>query len=119
MIPQTITLHPFQASNKQEIYNNWNLGIRNVLYVLPTGGGKSIVTSDIVLDGVYSGLKQAVVAHRNELVTQMAMHLAKRGIEHQIIASQSTITQAEKEQRKELGRSFVNMSARRSTPYSW
>ena len=53
----------------------------------------------------------AVIAHRNELVSQMASHVANRGIYHKVIGSTDTIKQITKQQRKEFGRSFVNPSA--------
>lgn len=106
-----IVLHDYQQQLKNDIYRSWDSGARNVLAVLPTGGGKSIVMSDIILDGAREGLKQAVIAHRNELVVQMAGHVAKRGIPHKIIGSKSTISQAVAEQREMFGRSFVNPTA--------
>ena len=105
-----IVLHDYQQKLKDGIYHEW-ASVRNVLAVLPTGGGKSIVVSDIVLDGYRANLSQAVIAHRNELVTQMSKHLANRGIEHRIIGSKTTISEATNEHRKEFGRSFVNPSA--------
>lgn len=108
---QNIILRPDQAILKQDIYNGWSSGLRNVLAVLSTGGGKSIIVSDIVLDGVNMGLKQAVIAHRNELVSQMSMHLANRGIVHRVIASNQTIAQIRREHREAHGRVFINPSA--------
>lgn len=42
--------------------------------------------SDIVLDGHLQNLNQVVIAHRTELVAQMSIHIAERGIKHRIIA---------------------------------
>lgn len=108
----TIILRPDQASLKQGVYNEWNAGAQNVLAVLPTGGGKSIVTTDIVLDGHNQGMTEVVMAHRNELVSQMSMHVARRGIKHRIIGSASTIAGIVQEHRAEFGRSFVNPDAK-------
>ena len=107
-----IILRPDQAELKQSVYNEWSNGAQNVLAVLPTGGGKSIVTTDIILDGHRAGLTEVVMAHRNELVGQMSMHVARRGIMHRIIGSASTISGIVAEQRAEFGRSFVNPDAR-------
>ena len=35
-----ITLRPYQKEVKQKIYNAWKSNYRNVLAVMPTGGGK-------------------------------------------------------------------------------
>jgi len=108
-----IILRPDQATLKQDIYAEWSAGHSNVLGVLPTGGGKSIITTDIILDGHQNGLNEVVMAHRNELVGQMSLHVARRGIKHRIIGSKSTIAGIVQEHRAEFGgKSFVNPDAR-------
>ena len=79
--------------------------------VLPTGGGKSIVVSDIVLDKYMLGATQCVIAHRTELVSQMSMHIARRGIPHRVIAPKNVVSAIVKEHRREFGQSFVNPTA--------
>lgn len=107
-----IHLRPYQTDLISEVYQAYRDGFRNVLAVMPTGAGKSIVVSQIVLDGHQQGLTECVIAHRNELVSQMSLHVARRGIPHRIIASRSTIAQITAEHRREFGRSFVNPDAR-------
>lgn len=109
-----IVLHDYQNNLKHGVYNAWQSGQRNVLAVLPTGGGKSVVVSDIVLDGYHMGLSQPVIAHRNELVSQMSIHIGSRGIPHRIIGSDSTISEIRREHHKIFGRSLINPSARTS-----
>lgn len=106
-----ITLRPDQADLKQRVYNDWFIGKQNVLAVLPTGGGKSIICTDVVKDGIEKNLLQTVIAHRNELVGQMSVHLANRGISHGVIASNPTITAIRSEHREKFGKSFINPSA--------
>lgn len=107
----TITLHDFQSKLKYDAYNSWNAGNRNVLAVLSTGGGKSVIMSDIVLDHYKINQRVSVIAHRNELVTQMSTHIARRGIPHRIIGSKSTISEAVSIHREKLGQSFVHPTA--------
>lgn len=107
-----ITLRPYQADLVACVYQAWQAGHRNVAAVLPTGAGKSLCVSQIILDGHQQGLTEAVIAHRNELVGQMSMHIARRGIKHRIIASRTTIAQVTAEHRREFGRSYVNPDAR-------
>jgi DNA repair protein RadD len=107
-----IILRPDQAELKAGIYRHWNEGDRNVLAVLPTGGGKSIIVSDIVLDRHHMGATQCVIAHRTELVGQMSLHVARRGIKHRIIAPKPVVNQIMAEHRREFaGRSFINPDA--------
>lgn len=105
----TLQLRPYQDNLKQGVYNSWNHGNRNVLAVLPTGGGKSKVMTSMVIDGVVQNWWQVVLAHRNELVTQMSMHLAQEGLQHRIVGSKETVADATAMHREEFnGRSFVN-----------
>ncbi len=106
-----ITLRPDQEKLKLDTYSAWNAGARNICMVLPTGGGKSVVLSDIVADKLRMGRRQAVIAHRNELVSQLAGHLARREIPHRIIAPSNIVSQIAAEQRAEFGRSFINQTA--------
>lgn len=111
----TVILRPFQQELKHEIYSAWSRGQKNVMAVLSTGGGKSVVISDIILDGVNAGMNQPVIAHRNELVSQMSMHIARRGIPHRIVGPNNIVSQIIKLHRKKFnGRSYVNHSARTS-----
>lgn len=107
----TIQLRPYQSDLISRVYQSYHAGNRNVLAVLPTGGGKSVIVSQIILDGHLQGLSECVIAHRNELVGQMSMHVARRGIPHRIIASKQAVSQITAEHRRELGRSFVNPNA--------
>ncbi len=106
-------LRPYQKQLKAAIYNGWNAGKKNMLAVLATGGGKSVIVSDIILDGSQIGMTQAVIAHRNELVSQMSSHLARRGIYHRLIVPPGVIAEVSRLHREEFnGRSFINMSSR-------
>lgn len=107
----TIVLRPDQANVRDGVYNDWANGAQNVLAVKPTGGGKSIVISDIALTYDRQNGKQAIIAHRNELIGQLAGHMARRGIKHRIIAAQQTVSAITAEQRQEFGKSFVNPDA--------
>lgn len=107
-----ITLRPDQWQLKNGIYQGWQSGHRNMLAVLPTGGGKSIIVSDIVLEKDNQGARQCVMAHRNELVGQMSMHIANRGVRHRIIGPQSTINSIVANHRREFnGTSFISPTA--------
>lgn len=107
-----IVLRPDQQALKQGVYDAWSNGARNVLAIAPTGAGKTILTTDIILDGHNQGLNECIMAHRNELVSQMSLAVAERGIPHRIIGSNSTIAGIVQEHRAEFGRSFVNPDAR-------
>ena len=107
-----IILRPDQFHLKNDVYNGWNSGIKRMLAVLPTGGGKSVVMSDIILDNHNNNANQIIMAHRTELVSQMSIHVAKRGIKHRLIAPKNVISQVIKDHRREFnGFSYINPTA--------
>lgn len=108
----SITLRQDQQELKNAIMSDWQHGARNVAGVLSTGGGKSVIVSDIALDGARVGMQQVIIAHRNELVAQMSTHIARRGIPHRIVGSNSTVALVTRQHRRDFGRSFVNPSAK-------
>lgn len=65
---------------------------RNPLYVLPTGGGKSVVIARVIAVLAGMGCKVCVAAHREELVSQLSAALTVLGVEHGIIASGHELT---------------------------
>jgi superfamily II DNA or RNA helicase len=71
------TLYEYQSSDKARIEEALTL-YRSVLYQLPTGGGKSIVLTSLISD--YRTENIVVLAHRNELTTQLRNHLSSMGI---------------------------------------
>lgn len=109
----TIQLRHYQTKMVNDINSAWNSGARNVLAVLPTGGGKSVIVSQVALDREQQGANQCIMAHRTELVAQMSMHIANRGIKHRIIAPISVVRQITNDHRAAFnGRSFINPDAR-------
>ena len=106
-----VELRPYQQDVVNKVYNSWQAGNRNVCLVMGTGLGKSVCMSSIALDFYNRNQHTAVVAHRNELVSQMSCHLANVGIPHRIIAPTSTISQITYKHRQQFGKSFVNPSS--------
>jgi len=102
-------LRDFQQKVETEVEQAWSAGHTNVLAVLPTGGGKTALFSSIVAK---TGGVRAVTAHRSELVSQIALSLAKWGVAHNIVASQSTQRDCVAAQQSELGRSFYSPSSK-------
>jgi superfamily II DNA or RNA helicase len=106
-----IILRPDQQRLKSGIYEGWQNGLRNMLAVLPTGGGKSVIVSDIALDGNNAGMRQVIMAHRNELIAQMSHHVARRGIYHNVIGDEKIVKAIRASHRDEFGLSFVHPTA--------
>lgn len=103
-----ITLRDYQQNVVDRVYNSWQNGNRNVALVMGTGLGKSICMSSIALDFKNQHRNVAVIAHRNELVSQMSCHLARAGIVHRVIASNTTVGQITRKHRALFGKSFIS-----------
>ena len=102
-------LRSYQQSLKQNIHAAWSSGHRNVLAVLPTGGGKTVIFSSVLADQ-----KDACVAiaHRSELVSQMSLTLARNGVQHRVIGTPSLARVCAHLHAVELGRNFTSPHAR-------
>lgn len=102
-------LRDYQQKNYDEINQAWVDGFINVLSVLPTRTGKTVIFSHLLAS--HNGVSFAIV-HRQELVTQMSLTLAKNGVIHNIIAPKNVIRNICKIHMDELGKCFFSPSAR-------
>jgi len=98
-------LRDYQQNSVNQVHQAWNNGNKNVMVVLATGGGKSVIVSDIVAHHQGSC---CIIAHRQELVSQMSLHLARDGITHRIVASKAVIKMCVKMQMMEFGKCFYD-----------
>lgn len=89
MIP---TLRPYQETAVAAIRAAFGGGRRRVLFVLPTGGGKTVIFSHIVAGAVGKGRRALIVAHRREIVRQISRSLGDLGVRHGMIAPGHTMT---------------------------
>lgn len=101
-------LRPYQQQGVEAIRAAWQSGARRVVYVLPTRGGKTVMFSSVLQQ--HTGAAVAI-AHRQELVGQISLSLARFGIRHQIIGPRDVIKMILDMQREELGRTFYDPSA--------
>ena len=105
----TFQLRPYQTNTKTDIYNAWAAGHSNVLSVLPTGAGKTVTFSDIIRE--HTGAAVAI-AHRQELVSQISLALARDKIRHRIIGPKNVVKLCVNLHMLELGASYYDPSAR-------
>ena len=80
----TVHLRPFQLDLERDTYAAWAAGARNVMAVAATGSGKTVFFSKIIRD---SAGASCAIAHRQELVSQMSVTLARNGVRHRVIGS--------------------------------
>lgn len=78
-------LRDYQLTGENEIRARIRAGYRRVLYVLPTGGGKTTVAASIINQARAKGSKILFLAHRRELISQCSERLDGLGVDHGII----------------------------------
>jgi DNA repair protein RadD len=82
-----VSLRPFQATGVHEIRGAFMDGHRAVLFVLPTGGGKTYTFVFIAEQAAIKGNRVCILVHRQELVDQASRSLHAIGCNHGIIAA--------------------------------
>lgn len=80
-----ITLYPHQQLSVQNISSRYRSGARRVLFVLPTGGGKTVVFCHIISRLAAAGGRVLMLVHRRELLSQASASLHRFGVEHGLI----------------------------------
>ena len=121
MITTARQLRPYQAEAVQAVLHEWGSETRRTAVVLPTGTGKSTVIAKLAAESAQMGLRVALLAHRGELLDQMAdtvpqvdPRLSRPGIvradendhDHQIVAA-SFQTLVNEDRHAALGRRDV------------
>lgn len=107
-----IQLRPYQQAGVQGIRQSFAAKNRAVLYVLPTGGGKTFTFSYISNGVQRRGRRVLILVHRKELLIQASMSLAKLGIMHALIAQGPHIREIQRQHMVELRTCAVDQSAR-------
>ena len=104
-----LILRPYQCEAEQDVYDAWDMpGVLNVLLVLPTGAGKTATFSVILHKHIG---KAIAIAHRQELVLQISMALARDGVIHKIIAPKPIIKMCVNAQLSKFGKQFYSPNA--------
>ncbi len=83
-------------------------GKRSLAVMVPTGGGKTHIISH---RAKIAGCQTVDIAHRQELVYQISMALARDGVTHRILAPDNVANYIVKRQHHAFGRSYVDGGA--------
>lgn len=83
----TLTLRPYQSDAIASIRDAFAKRHRAVLFVLPTGGGKTVVFSSITTGAAAKGNRVCILVHRVELLEQASRSLNSLGVRHGLIAA--------------------------------
>ncbi|UTC25980.1 DNA helicase [Phage vB_KsaM-C1] len=106
------TLRPYQKKLVEETYAQWDAGKQFVAMVSATGSGKSMTLTDIVRSERDRGQYVLVLAHRQELITQLSDTMGRMEIRHQIIAANKVVRFAAKQSMENHGVNYVDPTAR-------
>lgn len=78
-------LRPYQVEAVDGARAHLRRGAKRVLIVCPTGGGKTVIASDIIHRAESKGSRVLFLAHRRELIQQTADKLRRFDVRHGII----------------------------------
>jgi len=85
-----IKLYPFQRHVITELRRAWMQGHRRQVLALPTGGGKTVVATQMIHNAARNGHRSMFVVDRIELVEQAASHLHALGLKVGILQGDNT-----------------------------
>ena len=87
-----VNLRDYQLKDIQSIRDKFRQGHKSVLYVAPTGSGKTVIFSSITQSAAEKDNSVMITVHRKELLNQCSDALEDLGIEHGIIAPGFSMT---------------------------
>ncbi len=102
-------LRQYQQEATDQTYAAWDSSHKNVLLVLPTRSGKTVVFSKIIeKHNEYS----CAIVHRKELVGQISLALARNGVRHKIIGPKKLVRYIVNLHMKFLRKSFYDPASK-------
>lgn len=103
-----VTLFPEQTVAAADTDRLLSQGNKNVLCVLPTGVGKTILQAEYARRAHVEGKIMLLFAHRDVLLGQLSDACCMMGISHSFICSQKTVGLVTNNNREKFGDSFHN-----------
>lgn len=105
---EKIVPRPYQQEGINNIRVEFSKGATCVLYVLSTGGGKSVILMYVASNAEKKGSITYAIAHKTELIEQLSLTLCKAGVEHNLIVPKNKLSAIKMAQYKTFGRVFWN-----------
>ena len=75
-------LRPYQSEAIEAARAKFRANAKRTLLVLPTGGGKTVIASEIIRSAEARGSRVVFLAHRRELIAQTSDKLHRFGVRH-------------------------------------
>jgi len=81
-----LALRDYQDKGLNDIRAEMRVGHSAVLFVLPTGGGKTVTYAAMSQGAALRGNRILILEHRKELIRQASLAVGGLGVNHQVIA---------------------------------
>lgn len=82
----SVSLRDYQQEGVDKLKALFRTGLKNLLYVLPTGGGKTRIFCNIANSAQAKGSNVLILVHRTELLSQTSASLSELDVDHGCIA---------------------------------
>lgn len=106
-----LTLKQDQQELSADIDRDYSQGVKNVMAVLPTGGGKTIVMAHYAWRHQQRGEGCIIFAHRDVLLEQISRALCLFNVYHSLYCSTSTRSYITNSNHEEFGNSYFRESS--------
>lgn len=106
-----LSLRPYQQEGLDGIRVEYRRGKRAPLYVLSTGGGKTVTYAAIAEGAAARGKRVLILEHRKELIRQASLALGGIGVRHRVVAPADRIAGIRKAHVDQLGFPMLDASA--------
>jgi DNA repair protein RadD len=82
-----VSLRDYQTLGLDQIRAQFKKKIRKVMLKLPTGGGKTVIFSEVLKTTAYNGHRAMMVVRGRKLVDQASQRLTREGVHHGVLMS--------------------------------
>lgn len=106
-----VTLRPYQQQGVDELRACFRAGKKAPLFVLPTGGGKTITYAAIAEGAAARGNRILILEHRKELIRQASLAVGGLGVRHQVIAPPGKVADIRRTHVARLGWPMIDTSS--------
>jgi superfamily II DNA or RNA helicase len=106
-----LALRPYQDEGLNGIRAQLRAKKKAVLFVLPTGGGKTVTYAAMSQGAALKGNRILILEHRKELIRQASLALGGLGVRHQVIAPADKIADIRRAHVAKLGWPMIEDAA--------